>query len=253
MAKTTRNAGGKPGDTPIKRGRRRLYEEEVVYETPVAPKKKTTKKPPVEKAAAGSTVKKGKEKPAKKEVVKVDATLLTDQDPGPKKNTQERPAEKINRVQLLEVPIGQSQKEFLALQLINDNALLSAGIGLIPVPLFDFAALVALQMNMLSEISEIYAVPFEENKARSLVLSLIAGAHTLIIPRLALQNILKFVPLIGSLMSLAVMPAIAAAITKAVGKIFVYHFETGGKLFDFNPQQVKKHFREQYKLAMGNG
>ena len=45
-------------------------------------------------------------------------------------------------------------------------------------------------------------------------------------------------------------PAFSGAVTYAIGKVFVQHFEMGGTLLDFNPEKVKKYFREQYEQGM---
>jgi uncharacterized protein (DUF697 family) len=60
-------------------------------------------------------------------------------------------------------------------------------------------------------------------------------------------SLLKSIPLIGSLSGLVAVPALAAAFTYAVGKIFLQHFASGGTFLDFDPQKVREYFARQFE------
>ena len=51
----------------------------------------------------------------------------------------------------------------------------AVGAGLIPFPLVDVGSLVVLQVRMLTEIAELYEVPLEGERARTLVMSTLGG------------------------------------------------------------------------------
>ena len=51
-------------------------------------------------------------------------------------------------------------------------------------------------------------------------------------------------------MALASASAFGGATTYAVGKVFIQHFEMGGTLLNFNPDEVRKYFQEQYQQGM---
>ena len=62
-----------------------------------------------------------------------------------------------------------------ASRLVDRLSLYSGAAGLIPVPLVDMAAVGGVQLYMLHRLSEIYEIPFSENRGKSIVSSL-AGA-----------------------------------------------------------------------------
>ena len=57
---------------------------------------------------------------------------------------------------------------------------------------------------------------------------------------------LKLVPVLGIFCFVA-MPTFNAAITYAVGKVFIQHFELGGTFLDFDPKKVRAYFEDQFR------
>ncbi|NJL59719.1 MAG: hypothetical protein HC887_08825 [Desulfobacteraceae bacterium] len=43
------------------------------------------------------------------------------------------------------------------------------------------------------------------------------------------------------------MPASAGAMTYAVGRVFLQHFESGGTFLNFNPEEVKEHYARLFE------
>jgi uncharacterized protein (DUF697 family) len=125
----------------------------------------------------------------------------------------------------------------------------SMGAGLIPVPLADSAAVVALQIKLLRELCELYSKPFADHQARAILASLAGGALPAAIAGASLGMFLKFVPGIGTLLGIATFSATAGATTLAVGKIFIAHFETGGSLFDVDRARLQESFSYRYTEA----
>ncbi len=68
-----------------------------------------------------------------------------------------------------------AERDELASQLVDRLSLWSGAAGLIPVPLVDMIAVGGVQLHMLRRLSEIYGVPFSENRGKS-VLASVAGA-----------------------------------------------------------------------------
>jgi len=62
-----------------------------------------------------------------------------------------------------------SASDELALQLVDRLSLWSGAAGLIPLPLVDVAAVGGVQFYMLRRLSEIYGVPFSDNRGRSIL------------------------------------------------------------------------------------
>jgi len=130
---------------------------------------------------------------------------------------------------------------------VNRSVWIARGVGLFPLPWVDFVALSSVQLTMLAQLSNIYAVEFSKNQGKSLILSLIGGGNPALFSGLILSKLGKFIPGIGTIASLLTLPFFAGASTYAVGKVFIKHFETGGTLLDFNPENTRDYFAEQFK------
>ena len=64
------------------------------------------------------------------------------------------------------------QRDEAASKLVDRFSLWSGAAGLIPVPLVDIAAVGGVQIQMLRRLSEIYGVPFSDNRGTSIIASL---------------------------------------------------------------------------------
>ena len=69
----------------------------------------------------------------------------------------------------------EEERDQVASKLVDRFSLWSGAAGLIPIPLVDMAAVGGVQLQMLRRLSEIYGVPFSENRGKSIIASL-AGA-----------------------------------------------------------------------------
>ena len=125
--------------------------------------------------------------------------------------------------------------------LAKHYVLAAAGTALIPVPLADLGALMALQVKLVHGLTTLYAVPFRDNLARSLVASLLSGASWKL-GALALSSLAKAVPGLGGLAGGGGMAVVSASVTYAVGEVFIRHFEASGSLLDFDPAKMKASF-----------
>ena len=97
---------------------------------------------------------------------------------------------------------------------------------------------------MLRRLSQIYEVAFSENKGKALIASL-AGSMVPASSAFGVASLAKSVPILGTLVSAFVMPALSAGATYAIGRAFMQHFETGGTLLDFNPPDYREFIKAQ--------
>jgi uncharacterized protein (DUF697 family) len=139
-----------------------------------------------------------------------------------------------------------STRDKRASELVDRLSLWSGAAGFIPVPLLDIAGVWGVQLHMLRRLSEIYGVPFSENRGKSILTSL-AGAVIPATTATASVSVMKFVPIIGTTIGALTMPAVAAGATWVIGQVFIRHFASGGTLLDFNPPE----YREFIKTQMG--
>ena len=135
-----------------------------------------------------------------------------------------------------------------AMELVNSYLPWSVGASMVPIPGVDMLALTALELRMLAKLSEMYGLTFMENGVKNIVASLIA---TIVSTNLGagLGSLLKLVPIVGPIASIAAMPGLYSAATYAIGRVFVTHFEAGGTFLDFDPQQTRAYFISEFKKA----
>lgn len=138
-----------------------------------------------------------------------------------------------------------SDKEQLALEIVKRHALYAGVVGLVPVPFVNFAGVTAFEIKMLKDLAAFYEIPFRADAGKSIVSSLIGGLGATELGYGAL-GFMKGVPLVGVVLGALTLPISAAALTWAVGKVFIMHFESGGTLLDFEPEKVRGYFAEQF-------
>jgi len=135
-----------------------------------------------------------------------------------------------------------------ASNLVDRFSLWSGAAGLIPVPLVDIAAVGGVQIQMLRRLSEIYGVPFSDNRGKSIIASLagsVLPASTATTTGMGIASALKIVPGVGTVISALTMPVFSAGATWVIGKVFIQHFASGGTLLDFNPPDYREFIKAQ--------
>lgn len=132
-------------------------------------------------------------------------------------------------------------------KLIRQHVWGSMAVGLIPIPLVDFAAVTGVQLNLLRSLAKEYNVRFFKDTGKNVLTALVgAGVPAVGSGPLAL-SLAKFIPVIGQTVGVVMMPILNAATTYAVGKVFVQHFASGGTFLTFNPDKVRAYYAEMLK------
>ena len=141
-----------------------------------------------------------------------------------------------------------AQRDEQAAKLVDRFSLWSGAAGLIPIPLVDIAAVGGVQLQMLRKLSDIYGVPFTENRGKSIIASLagsVIPASTATTTAIGVTSALKAVPGVGTVIAAFTMPAFSACATYVIGKVFIQHFASGGTLLDFNPPDYREFIKVQ--------
>ncbi len=134
-----------------------------------------------------------------------------------------------------------------AVKLAKRFSLWSGVASVIPLPFVDVAAIGGVQIQMLRRISQIYDVPFSENRGKALV----AGLAGCLIPATSVigaASMMKGAPLVGTAVSTVTMPALSVGATYAIGLAFIRHFASGGTLLDFNPPDYREFIKAQSRV-----
>jgi uncharacterized protein (DUF697 family) len=146
------------------------------------------------------------------------------------------------------VPAPPLTRTQVAHAVVRRHAGYGAVAGLIPLPVFDAFAITGVQVKMISELAEVYGLSFSRNSVKAIVASVIGGVLPVSPVGGAMLSAARFVPVVGPLLGVAVVPAFASALTWAVGRAFTNHFENGGDLGSIDLSSIK----EQVKRGLGS-
>ncbi|MCA9684031.1 MAG: DUF697 domain-containing protein [Myxococcales bacterium] len=133
--------------------------------------------------------------------------------------------------------------------IVHRNTLWAFSAGILPLPIFDVVALSGVQFKMIKELSTLYRLQFTEGMVKKSVTSLLVGVGGVGIGGVLGTSMFKYVPVIGQALGMVSTPVVAGALTHAVGKAFIMHFEAGGTLLDFDPKAMRSYFESEYKKA----
>lgn len=131
-----------------------------------------------------------------------------------------------------------------AREIIKEHVLFSMGAGLIPLFILDIIAITAIQMDMIRQLCRHYSVDYQETKGKAITAALTGST----LGRLAgygIGSALKVIPGLGSLLGGVTLSVAAGASTYALGQVFATHFQTGGSIFDLDPEAFKEFYNEQ--------
>jgi len=126
---------------------------------------------------------------------------------------------------------------------VRNHVIWSMGAGFIPIPIADFVAVAAVQLDMIRTISNIYGVDFKETEGKALVTSLTGSG----LSRLGANALLKLVPGFGSVLGGVSMSIVSGASTYALGQVFKTHFSVGGTFLDFDTDRFQRYYDEQFE------
>lgn len=139
-----------------------------------------------------------------------------------------------------------AQKHNEALNIVKNHVVASISMGLIPMVLFDIAAMSTNQQIMLKHLCQHYDVDFDSKRVKFLVFSLLSGS----LPALTIMSLAsasKLIPGVGTLGGSAGVALLGGAVTYATGRTFVRHFSGGGTLEDFMPARFSGFFKKEFK------
>lgn len=126
---------------------------------------------------------------------------------------------------------------------VRNHVIWSMGAGFIPIPIADFIAVAAVQLDMIRTISNIYGIDFKETEGKALVSSLTGSG----LSRLGANALLKLIPGFGSMLGGVSMSIVSGASTYALGQVFKRHFAIGGTFLDFDTDRFQRYYDEQFE------
>jgi uncharacterized protein (DUF697 family)/predicted GTPase len=128
-----------------------------------------------------------------------------------------------------------------ALPRIIGYSTLAATAGAIPIPWVDLLILPGIQTQMIYHLARFYGQPLTGTRFLELASTLGLG----MLVRQAIREVVKFIPVVGSVAG----GALAGASTFALGKAFCYYYSAVHQGHVPRPEDLRRYYREQLALA----
>ena len=111
-----------------------------------------------------------------------------------------------------------------AFRIVERHKLYSGLGGLVPLPAVNVASVTAVNLRMVKRLCDLYGVPFERGKNRSIVIGIMGGAAPSGLAAATAATLPLAIPVAGAL-ALAVSTVVATALTRRIGLHFIERFE----------------------------
>jgi len=131
-------------------------------------------------------------------------------------------------------------------KLVRNHSVLSAAMGVVPLPPLTMALILANNLKMLHKLSSVYGVKFRKDAGKAAISSFLGGCGTVSISGRLIWGLSTAIPVAAPVISIVTIPAFGAATTYAIGHLFIQHFESGGTFLTFDPEKVKDHYAELF-------
>ncbi len=126
--------------------------------------------------------------------------------------------------------------------IIKEHVMYAMTAGAIPVPVADFVAVSAIQLDMIKQIAEAHGADYDANRGKSLASSLMGTA----VSRIG-SSIIKAIPGVGTLAGIGSQVILSGASTYAMGKILDSHLAGRGTLDNFTLDGMKSQYKDLLK------
>ena len=127
-------------------------------------------------------------------------------------------------------------------KVIHQHMLWALGAGLVAVPIADFVAVTAVQLDLIQQLCTLNGATYEEGTGKIWVSALTGGA----IARIG-ASALKAIPGVGTLLGGLSMSIASAASTYAVGRVVQMHLAMGGTMSNLDVEAARSRYAAEYE------
>ena len=131
---------------------------------------------------------------------------------------------------------------------VKRYAAASAGLGVIPIPALDMAAIGTSQLLMIRSVAKIYGLDLSKDRVRAIIGTTISGAVPVVVGG-GLSSIFKAIPVVGTIAGVVTMPSIAGLTTLTLGMALADHLDAGGSLDELGLAQLRATFIAEFEKA----
>lgn len=149
---------------------------------------------------------------------------------------------------LAPLPVASTDEQ--AAKIITKYTKWAAGLGLIPVPLFDLVTVGAVQAKMIYDLAVLYKQSPKEHAIKGAIGAVLGGHVSANVGYGMGVGLAKLIPGVGTLVGALATPAVAAATTQGLGKVFNAHFALGGTLLDFDAKEIRESLQKEMATSL---
>jgi uncharacterized protein (DUF697 family) len=121
--------------------------------------------------------------------------------------------------------------------IIRNRVYASLGLGFVPIPLVDLAALTAVQVDMVYRLGKLYGAPFNQQWIRKAV-AFILGSTAPVFFTPSLSGLLRYIPVVGHSLGAASGSLAFGTATYLVGWAFARRFAKGEAIGEKDFQSI---------------
>ncbi|MDR2740789.1 MAG: YcjF family protein [Treponema sp.] len=130
-------------------------------------------------------------------------------------------------------------------EIIKNRSLLAAGLGIVPIPIFNFASVTVIQIALVQSITRLYNIEVKKSWIKNIIASVLGGLATTGISG-AVARGLGTAPLVGTSLAVLSTPVLNGLTTYAVGYMFVRYFESSDGFLKTNTKAMGDWFTEGF-------
>lgn len=124
-------------------------------------------------------------------------------------------------------------------RVVRSHTLWAVCAGAMPLPLFDVAAVTAVQMDALKQLAKVHGIDYSESTGKRFVTALAGGTFA----RIG-ASLIKVIPGVGSVVGGLSMMALSGASTYAVCQVAINHFKEHDDFLELDFEIAKNAYRE---------
>jgi len=131
-------------------------------------------------------------------------------------------------------------------EIIKKHSFTAAGLGIIPVPFFNFFSVSAVQISMVQAIARLYNVAEKKSSIKNIIASVLGGLGATGISGFSMLK-LGAIPVIGGSLAAFSAPALNGFSTYAIGYMFAKYYESPDGFIKANAHALTEWFKEGFK------
>jgi uncharacterized protein (DUF697 family) len=146
----------------------------------------------------------------------------------------------------LEIPQIDAETKARIREIVKNRSLLAAGLGIVPVPVFNLVSATAVQIAMVQSITRLYNIEVKKSWIKNIIASVLGGITTTGLSGVAVRGLVG-APLVGASLAVLSAPALNGLTTYAIGYMFVRYFESPDGFLKTNAKALGGWFKEGFK------